>query len=80
MNKLQMGLEQRLREIREDFYGTHGAQFIADAIGVPRETWMNYEQGVTIPGIVVLKLIDATGANPRWLLTGKGEKYLDSLR
>jgi hypothetical protein len=75
-----MGLEERLRVIREDFYGVHGAQFIADALDVPRDTWMNYEQGVTIPGIVVLKLIDATGANPRWLLTGKGEKYLDSLR
>ena len=80
MNKLQMGLEERLREVREDFYGVHGAQFIADDLGVARETWMNYEQGVMIPGIVVLKLIDATGANPRWLLTGKGEKYLDSLR
>jgi hypothetical protein len=75
-----MGLEERIREVRDDFYGNHGTQFLADALGVPRDTWMNYERGVTIPGIVVLKLIDATGANPRWLLTGKGPKYLDALR
>ena len=32
---------------------------------------------MTIPGIVVLKLIDVTGANSHWLLTGQGEKYLN---
>ena len=24
MNKLQMGLEERIREVRKDFYGEHG--------------------------------------------------------
>ena len=41
---------------------------------------MNYERGVTIPAVVILKLIDATKVNPGWLLTGEGEKYIDRRR
>ena len=28
-------LAKRLRDIREDLYGEHGSQFMADALGVP---------------------------------------------
>jgi hypothetical protein len=41
-------------------------------------TWTNYERGVTIPAEVILKLIDATGVSPGWLLTGRGDRYLES--
>jgi len=74
---LRTGLAERICEVRADFYGESGAQFLADALGISLETWTNYERGVTIPAVVVLKLIDITMASPHWLLTGKGSKYLD---
>lgn len=71
----QLGLPQRLREIREDFYGEHGCQFLADALGIPLRTWLNYESGITMPGEVILGLIVMARVSPDWLLTGQGEKY-----
>jgi hypothetical protein len=68
-------LAARIREIREEMYGEYGAQFMADAFGVPLPTWMNYEAGVAMPAKIVLQLIDTMNVNPSWLLTGRGEKY-----
>ncbi len=73
-------LALRLREIREELYGEHGAQFIADALEVRLETWLNYESGVTMPAHVVLKLIDVARVNPHWLLTGCGDPHDDRRR
>jgi hypothetical protein len=71
----QRELAERLREIREDLCGEHGAQFLADALKVRVETWLNYESGVTVPAQVVLKLIDIARVNPHWLLTGQGDPH-----
>ncbi len=71
----QPALAARLREIRQDLYGEHGAQFLADALNVHVETWRNYEIGVTVPAHVVLKLIDIARVNPHWLLTGHGDPH-----
>jgi DNA-binding transcriptional regulator YiaG len=71
-----MELAERLREIRQDMYGEHGAQFLADALKIPLRTWVNYESGVTMPAQAVLQLIELTRINPHWLLTGQGQKYL----
>jgi hypothetical protein len=71
----QVDLAHRVREVREDFYGAHGAQFLADGLDLPLRTWMNYERGVVIPAEVILKLIATTGISPCWLLTGRGSKY-----
>jgi hypothetical protein len=65
----------RLRDVREDMYGEHGAQFMADALGIALRTWMNYEAGVVMPAKIVLQVIDTMHVNPSWLLTGRGEKY-----
>jgi hypothetical protein len=70
--RIRLGM--RLREIRETLYGEGGAAALADALGVPGETWRNYERGVTIPGDLLLEFIDLTGADPHWLLTGAGER------
>lgn len=75
MRLQQADLAHRVREVREDLYGEHGAQFLADALGLPLRTWANYEQGVTIPAEFILKLIDMTRVSPHWLLTGRGPKY-----
>jgi hypothetical protein len=71
----RLDIGKRLREIREDFYGKHGAQFQADALEIPLRTWMNYESGVVMPAALVLKLLVQMHIRPRWLLTGEGEKY-----
>jgi hypothetical protein len=65
----------RLREVREDFYGEHGSQFWADELGIPMETWLNYEQGIIVPAEIALKLLVFTSVCAEWLLTGEGEKY-----
>ena len=75
MKQRQVDLAQRVREVREDMYGEYGAQFLADALDLPLRTWANYERGVVIPAVVILKLIEVTRVNPCWLLTGRGPKY-----
>jgi hypothetical protein len=60
--------------IREDLHGGDvGA--VAGALRLPDETWQNYESGVTIPAPVILEFIVLTGASPRWLLSGEGDRY-----
>ena len=71
----QAGFAGRLRAIREDRFGEDGLPGLALAIGVPERTWRNYEAGVTVPGHVLLRFLDATSAEPRWLLTGRGPRY-----
>jgi hypothetical protein len=48
---------------------------MARALDLPDQTWLHYESGSAMPGYIVLALIEHTGVNPHWLLTGKGERY-----
>jgi hypothetical protein len=68
-------LARRVREIRAEILGKYGTLFLSEAMGVPSRTWEMYEAGVTIPAEVLLEFIEVTHANPRWLLTGHGERY-----
>jgi hypothetical protein len=68
-------LAHRLREIRRDRYRDGGIPALASLIGVPEGTWANYEAGVTVPGLVLLRFIRVTDAHPDWLLTGEGRMY-----
>ena len=68
-------LASRLREIRSEKYGEHGGPLMAEAMGLPARTWANYESGVTIQGLALLRFIDVSGVEPHWLLSGRGEKY-----
>jgi len=72
---LNRNLARRLRMIRMELYGAHGVPSFADSLGIPDQTWSNYETGVTLPAPILLALIEQTGANPHWLLTGQGERY-----
>jgi Bacteriophage CI repressor helix-turn-helix domain len=74
---LKMGLAERVREIRIALYGINGGPLLADALKIPFRTLHNYETGCTIPAQTILRLIEVTGAHPHWLLTGKGERFLD---
>ncbi len=68
------GLARRIREIRVEQFGECGGALLAEILGLPERTWHNYESGVTIPALVMLRFIEATGADPRWLLTGQGKR------
>jgi hypothetical protein len=69
-------LARRIREIRHDLYGENGLPVLAEALGLPARTWMNYERGVTMPGEVLLRFLDTTGTDPHWLVTGEGERMI----
>ncbi len=68
-------LALRLSQVRREVFGEHGAPLVAEALQVPCRSWLNYEAGVTIPGLALLRFIELTGAEPHWLLTGEGDQY-----
>lgn len=72
---LNQSLARRLRMLRKELYGEDGIPTLAEALGIPDETWLNYESGVALPATTLLVLIEQTGVSPHWLLTGKGERY-----
>jgi hypothetical protein len=74
---LKMDLAQRIREVRMDLYGNHGGPLLAKALEIPFRTLHNYETGCTIPAHTILRFIELTSADPHWLLTGEGERFLD---
>jgi transcriptional regulator with XRE-family HTH domain len=65
----------RMRLIRSEIFGEHGGPELADRLGLPFRTWLNYESGVTIPGEVLLRFLEITGAEPLWLLCGEEQRY-----
>jgi hypothetical protein len=67
-------LAGRLRDVRLAMYGEDGGPLLAETLGLPARTWANYESGVTIPGLVILRFIEVTGVEPHWLLTGEGRR------
>ena len=72
---LNRNLARRLRMLRRELYGTDGIPALAEALGIPDQTWSNYESGVALPAPILLTLIEQTGVDPHWLLTGQGERY-----
>ncbi len=70
-----LAFARRLRCVREELYGDDPAA-LAAALGLPVETWLNYEFGVTMPALTLLQFIEVTGAAPRWLLTGDGDRQV----
>jgi len=73
--QLKYQLAQRLKKVRVEIFGEHGGPQLAHVLGIPARTWYNYELGVTVPAEVILRFIGATHVEPRWLLSGQGEKY-----
>jgi transcriptional regulator with XRE-family HTH domain len=68
-------LAGRLILVRQELFGLHGGPELARRLGIPARTWLNYEQGITVPGAVVLAFILETRAEPRWLSNGTGPQY-----
>ncbi len=80
MTQHRDGLCRRLRQIRVDLYGENGGPMLAEALQLPFRTWANYESGITVPALVMLRFIMLTGVCPRWLLTGDPPRYSQSGR
>jgi hypothetical protein len=69
------GLCRRLRQVRMELYGENGGPMLAEALRLPFRTWVNYESGVIVPALVILRFIEVTEASPHWLLTGEPPRY-----
>jgi hypothetical protein len=65
----------RIREIRLEIFGDRGLPTLAKAMNIPARTWENFENGVTMPALILLRFIELTEVNPLWLLTGDGSRY-----
>ncbi len=72
---IKLELADRVRLIRIENFGDNGGPLLAEKVGVPFRTWLNYEDGVTIPAQIILRFIEITDAAPHWLLTGEGSPY-----
>jgi hypothetical protein len=68
-------LATRVREIRLEKFGDEGIASLSQALNVAARTWENFENGVMIPGWILLQFIEITAVEPHWLLTGKGDRY-----
>lgn len=68
-------LAARLHDVRVDRFGKRSSAALARLLGVPVRTWYNYEGGVTVPADILLRFLEITGAEPRWLLSGAGPRY-----
>ncbi len=75
---LREDLALRVREIRKELYGEHGSPDLAEALGLSHRAWSACEEGIEIPGEVMLGFLAQTKANPKWLLTGQGPRYWKS--
>jgi hypothetical protein len=69
------GIARRLREVRVEIYGESGAPALSEVVGVPCQTWKNYEAGVAMPALIALRFLEATGLSAEWLLSGDGPRY-----
>jgi transcriptional regulator with XRE-family HTH domain len=72
-----IGLGNRIRKVRLELLGGDSMNEIAKRLEIHPQTWENYEKGVTIPALVILRFLALTRVNPDWLLTGEGSLYSD---
>lgn len=75
---IKLNLAGRIKTVRIDLYGDHGGPLLADRLNVKVRTWVEYEEGLTIPAETILRFIEITNADPHWLLTGEGPPYRTS--
>ena len=73
--RVKHGLSDRLRALRNEFYGERGGPDLARTLEIPVRTWYNYENGVTVPAEIILRIVELTSVEPVWLLRGEGPKF-----
>ncbi len=75
---IKLNLAERIKLVRIDLFGLHGGPLLAQQLKIPFRTWVDYEEGATIPAQTILRFIEVTNADPHWLLTGEGPHYRSS--
>ena len=70
-------LAERLADLRVELYGEQGGPEMARRLGIPVRTWYNYECGVTVPAVDLLKVMKLTSVEALWLSDGTGPKFRD---
>jgi hypothetical protein len=73
-------LAERIIALRMELFGPRGGPELARRLGIPVRTWYNYEGGITVPGEILLKIIEVTSVEPMWLLRGTGPRFSDARR
>lgn len=74
---MDKSISLRLKEIREELFGSRGRAEMARFLELSQPAYLPYERaGAKIPHWVIAKLAEKKSVNPLYLLTGKGEKYL----
>ena len=68
----KQALARKLRKLRLEHFGEEGVTQLAQLLGLPEATWLNYEAGVTIPGEILLAFVILTETEPRWFLQADG--------
>jgi len=68
-------LAERIMALRMELFGSRGGPELARRLGIPTRTWYNYEGGITVPGETLLKIIEVTSVEPKWLLHGTGPRF-----
>jgi hypothetical protein len=68
-------LAERITALRIELFGARGGPELARRLGIPSRTWYNYEGGITVPGEILLRIIDVTSVEPKWLLHGTGPRF-----
>lgn len=75
LSRPDLGIARRLAALRLELFGENGHADIAKCIGVPVRSWKNFENGVTAPSDVMLKVLVLFNVEPNWLLNGKGPTF-----
>jgi hypothetical protein len=73
--RLKSQLAERLRSVRVELFGERGGPELARQLEIPNRTWYNYEIGVTVPAEILLRFLELTSVEPRWLLHGDGPRF-----
>jgi hypothetical protein len=71
LQEAKQALATRLKALRLEIDGEHGGPEMARRLGVPARTWYDCETGESIPGEILVLLIERTEVCPAWLLTGR---------
>src|SRR3954447_6238489 len=73
--RIKSQLAERLRSVRVELFGERGGPELARQLEIPNRTWYNYEIGVTVPAEILLRFLEVTSVEPRWLLHGDGPRF-----
>jgi hypothetical protein len=66
----QQALRDRIRQLRQRFFGRGGAGEFAARLGISLDEYQQFESRIVPPGDVLVRMCEITGEDLQWLLTG----------